>query len=96
MTAHLPVGVLSGGERLRATLACVLFADPAPQLLLLDEPTSNLDLDSVAQLEAALTAYREAFIVVSHDERFLANIGVNRWLRLADGRLAETAAPGSR
>ncbi|MFB9235547.1 ABC-F family ATP-binding cassette domain-containing protein [Plantactinospora siamensis] len=91
--AHLPVAVLSGGELLRATLACVLFADPAPQLLLLDEPTNNLDLDSVAQLEAALTAYRGALLVVSHDDRFLAAIGVDRWLRLADGQLTETAAP---
>ncbi|WP_190813184.1 ribosomal protection-like ABC-F family protein [Saccharopolyspora pogona] len=90
---HLPVGVLSGGERLRATLACVLFAEPAPQLLLLDEPTNNLDLVSVGQLESALNAYEGAFVVVSHDERFLANIGVNRWLRLADGSLVETGAP---
>ncbi|WP_433384687.1 ABC-F family ATP-binding cassette domain-containing protein [Micromonospora sp. KLBMP9576] len=92
--AHLPVGALSGGERLRATLACVLFAEPAPQLLLLDEPTNNLDLVSVGQLESALDAYQGAFVVVSHDERFLAGIGVNRWLRLADGRLRETCAPG--
>ncbi len=55
---HLPVAALSGGERLRATLACVLYAEPAPQLLLLDEPTNNLDLVSVGQLEAALNAYR--------------------------------------
>ncbi len=48
---HLPVAALSGGERLRATLACVLYAEPAPQLLLLDEPTNNLDLVSVGQLE---------------------------------------------
>jgi ATPase subunit of ABC transporter with duplicated ATPase domains len=85
--AHLPVGVLSGGERLRATLACVLFAEPAPQLLLLDEPTNNLDLVSTGQLESALTAFRGAFVVVSHDERFLGEIGIDRWLRLADGRL---------
>ncbi|QYN34291.1 ATP-binding cassette domain-containing protein [Pseudonocardia sp. DSM 110487] len=87
---HLPIGALSGGERLRATLACVLFAEPAPQLLLLDEPTNNLDLVSVGQLESALAAYEGAFVVVSHDERFLTEIGVNRRLRLADGLLHET------
>jgi len=82
---HLPAGVLSGGERLRATLACVLFAEPAPQLLLLDEPTNNLDLVSTGQLESALTAFRGAFVVVSHDERFLERIGIDRWLRLENG-----------
>ncbi|MDP4501641.1 ABC-F family ATP-binding cassette domain-containing protein [Nonomuraea turcica] len=91
--AHLPVSVLSGGERLRATLACVLCAEPAPQLLLLDEPTNNLDLVSVAQLESALGAYQGAFVAVSHDERFLAEIGVQRWLELSDGRLLETGGP---
>jgi ATPase subunit of ABC transporter with duplicated ATPase domains len=90
--AHLPVGVLSGGELLRATLACILFAEPAPQLLLLDEPTNNLDLVSVGQLEAALAAYQGAFIVVSHDDRFLAEINVDRWLRLAGGRITETGS----
>ncbi len=87
--AHLPVGVLSGGERLRATLACVLLAEPAPQLLLLDEPTNNLDLASVEQLTGALNAYQGAFVVVSHDDRFLAEIGVARTLTIADGRLSD-------
>ncbi|MEU4839381.1 ribosomal protection-like ABC-F family protein [Nocardia testacea] len=91
----LPVGALSGGERLRATLACVLFAEPAPQLLLLDEPTNNLDLVGVGQLESALDAYRGAFVVVGHDERFLAEIGVQRRLRLAEGRLREVAEPAA-
>ncbi|UGU33960.1 ATP-binding cassette domain-containing protein [Mycolicibacterium smegmatis] len=91
---HLPVGALSGGERLRATLACVLFAEPAPQLLLLDEPTNNLDLVSVGQLESALNAYRGAFVVVSHDERFLDAIGIERRWHLEDGRLRVTAAAG--
>jgi ATPase subunit of ABC transporter with duplicated ATPase domains len=84
---HLPVKALSGGERLRATLACVLYAEPAPQLLLLDEPTNNLDLVSVGQLEAALNAYEGAFVVVSHDQRFLAEIGIRRRLRLSEGML---------
>ncbi|MFL6124138.1 ABC-F family ATP-binding cassette domain-containing protein [Actinophytocola sp.] len=87
--AQLPVGVLSGGERLRATLLCVLRAEPAPQLLLLDEPTNNLDLVSVGQLTSALHAYQGAFVVVSHDDRFLADIGITRWLSLADGVLTE-------
>ncbi|CAB62765.1 MULTISPECIES: ABC-F family ATP-binding cassette domain-containing protein [Streptomyces] len=91
--AHLPVGLLSGGERLRATLACVLCAEPAPHLLLLDEPTNNLDLVGVGQLESALNSYRGAFVVVSHDRRFLREVGVDRWLRLAEGELTETGAP---
>ena len=90
--AHQPVGTLSGGERLRATLACVLHAEPAPQLLLLDEPTNNLDLVSQRQLESALAAYRGALVVVSHDERFLEAIDVTRRLRLAGGRLRDEAA----
>ncbi len=91
--AHLPVGLLSGGERLRATLACVLHAEPAPHLLLLDEPTNNLDLTSVNQLESALNAYRGAIVAVSHDAHFLTAIGIGRWLALDAGRLVEHAAP---
>jgi ATPase subunit of ABC transporter with duplicated ATPase domains len=79
---HLPLAALSGGERLRATLACVLYAEPAPQLLLLDEPTNNLDLVSIGQLESALNAYRGAFVAVSHDARFLDNIRVDRTIQL--------------
>lgn len=78
---------------MRAVLACVLCAEPAPQLLLLDEPTNNLDLVSAGQLESALGSYRGACVVVSHDEPFLARIGVGRWLRPADGELKEIGAP---
>lgn len=64
-----------------------------PDVLLLDEPTNNLDLIGIGQLKSALNAYQGAFVVVSHDERFLAGIGVDRWLRLSDGKLRETGAP---
>jgi ATPase subunit of ABC transporter with duplicated ATPase domains len=83
-----PAATLSGGERFRATLARLLLAEPAPQLLLLDEPTNNLDLDSVAQLVAALRAYRGALIVASHDEGFLAQIDIGRHWTM-DGGLSE-------
>jgi ATPase subunit of ABC transporter with duplicated ATPase domains len=73
---------LSGGERFRASLAALLLAEPAPQLLILDEPTNNLDLDSVAQLTAALNAYQGALLVVSHDEPFLADLHLTARLDL--------------
>jgi ATPase subunit of ABC transporter with duplicated ATPase domains len=76
------VGTLSGGERFRATLAALLLAEPPPQLLVVDEPTNSLDLDSVAQLVAALRQYRGALLVASHDEPFLAEIGIDRRIKL--------------
>jgi ATPase subunit of ABC transporter with duplicated ATPase domains len=80
--AEQPVGTLSGGERFRATLAALLLADPAPQLLMLDEPTNNLDLTSYDALVAALAEHRGALLVVSHDARFLEDVGVDRTLEL--------------
>ncbi len=76
------VGTLSGGERFRASLAALLLAEPPPQLLILDEPTNNLDLDSVRQLTAALSAYRGALLIVSHDERLLAELSLDRRLEM--------------
>jgi ATPase subunit of ABC transporter with duplicated ATPase domains len=89
----LPAQALSGGERLRAVLACVLHATPPPVLLFLDEPTNNLDLNAVDLLVQALRAYQGALVVVSHDPAFLAEIHVDRWLELADGRLVEDIGP---
>ncbi|USI75057.1 ATP-binding cassette domain-containing protein [Sphingomonas morindae] len=78
-----PVGALSGGEMLRAGLACTLASPLPPQLLILDEPTNHLDLDSIAAIEAALAAYDGALLVVSHDAAFLDAIGVTRYIDLA-------------
>ncbi|NLU83724.1 ATP-binding cassette domain-containing protein [Rhodococcus sp. HNM0569] len=89
--ADVPVRALSGGERLRAALATLLLAEPAPRLLLLDEPTNNLDLPSLAHLTDALAGYQGALVVVSHDPRFLTDIGVTRGLELSEQGLAEAA-----
>ena len=80
--AERPVGTLSGGERFRATLAALLLADPAPQLLLLDEPSNNLDLTSYDALVSALAAFQGALLLVSHDQRLLDEVGLDRTLEL--------------
>ncbi len=73
---------LSGGELLRAALACVLGGTELPELLILDEPTNHLDLDSIEALETALNAYEGALIIVSHDQAFLNAIGMERVIEL--------------
>lgn len=73
---------LSGGERLRATLARALLATTKPELLLLDEPTNNLDLANIEFLESLVREFRGALIVVSHDQRFLENCGVTMGFEL--------------
>ncbi|CAL4858775.1 ABC-F family ATP-binding cassette domain-containing protein [Microbacterium sp. MM2322] len=88
-TVLRPVAALSGGERFRVALARLLLADPPPHLLVLDEPTNNLDLDTVDQLVEALSAYRGAVLVVSHDDAFLRRIGPDLTLELREGRMTE-------
>lgn len=78
VAARKLAGALSGGEKLRAALACTLFGHRPPQLLILDEPTNHLDLESVEAIETALVAYDGALMVASHDEDFLDAIGIER------------------
>ena len=63
---------LSGGEARRAALARALVAEP--DVMLLDEPTNHLDLPTIEWLEAKLSNWRGAYVLVSHDRRFLANL----------------------
>lgn len=73
---------LSGGQMLRAGLACVLGAPHPPQLLILDEPGNHLDIESLTAVETGLAAYDGALLVVSHDRAFLDAIGVRRMIEL--------------
>ncbi|WP_276852913.1 ABC-F family ATP-binding cassette domain-containing protein [Enterobacter oligotrophicus] len=78
--AKLPLAELSGGERLKAALACVLWRAEATQLLLLDEPTNHLDLASLQAIEAALAGFPGALLVVSHDDAFLRGLRLSHEL----------------
>ncbi|MBW7969142.1 ABC-F family ATP-binding cassette domain-containing protein [Bradyrhizobium sp. BR 10289] len=76
------VGTLSGGQLLRAGLSCVFGGTTPPSLLILDEPTNHLDIESIEAVEAGLTAYDGALLVVSHDEAFLKAVGIARRVEL--------------
>ncbi len=101
--ARTPVGVLSGGERARLTLARA-FARPS-NLLVLDEPTNDLDLETLDLLQEKLAEYAGTVLLVSHDRDFLdrvvtsviASEGNGRWIEYAGGytdMLAQRAAAG--
>src|ERR1700730_15139541 len=89
--ARTPVGVLSGGERARLTLACA-FARPS-NLLVLDEPTNDLDLETLDLLQEQLAEYPGTVLLVSHDRDFLDRVvtstiaidGNGRWVEYAGG-----------
>lgn len=76
------ISQLSGGERMRAALACILFSESPPELLILDEPTNNLDIDSIENVESALSQFQGAMLVISHDLQFLEKTGISEWIYL--------------
>lgn len=81
-----PIHTLSGGERSRLQLALVMLQQP--NLLMLDEPTNNLDIASVEVLESALDDFEGTILTISHDRYFLDNV-VDRVIELKDGELKE-------
>jgi len=80
-----PAASLSGGERLKAALACALWRREPARLLLLDEPTNHLDLASIEALEQALAAWPGALAVVSHDVRFLHQLSITHTVSIHNG-----------
>lgn len=95
--ADVPVATLSGGERVRAALACALAGECSPSLLILDEPTNHLDLEGLAAVESAVRSFDGALLVISHDADFLEQVGVERSLVLPgpdDPRRAARGSPG--
>ena len=74
---------LSGGERIRAGLACVLMSSTPPQLLVLDEPSNHLDISSIVALEDIVNQYQGAVLIVSHDATFLERVNVGRYIDLS-------------
>lgn len=73
---------LSGGERMRLALCCLMIAHPAPDLFALDEPTNNLDLSSLELLTATLTNYKGTLLVISHDPKFIDELGITKVVEL--------------
>lgn len=83
--AMTPVKALSGGEKNRLLLA-KLFLKPC-NLLILDEPTNDLDIETLELLEELLAEYQGTLLLVSHDRRFIDNTVTHSWLFEGDGRI---------
>lgn len=74
--------VLSGGEKMRLILCCLVVSNHAPDIIVLDEPTNNLDIQNIEILTAAIRSYQGTLVVISHDQVFLDEVGVSRKLVL--------------
>jgi len=77
-----PCGTLSGGEKMRLMLCCLTISNESPDIIILDEPTNNLDIQNVEILTAAINEYQGTLIVVSHDESFLEQINIEKAILL--------------
>lgn len=71
-----PGSALSGGERMRLMLCCLTIGNQAPDIIMLDEPTNNLDIQNIEILIAAINAYQGTLLIVSHDAHFLEQVNV--------------------
>lgn len=79
-----PCGQLSGGEKMRLMFCCSMISNNTPDLFVLDEPTNNLDIESLEIVTATIKEYEGTVLVVSHDQYFLEEIGVSKYLTLLE------------
>lgn len=77
-----PCQQLSGGEKMRLMLCCMTLQHHQPDCIALDEPTNNLDIQSIEILTNAINNYHGTLLVISHDETFLEQININRIIQL--------------
>jgi ATPase subunit of ABC transporter with duplicated ATPase domains len=73
-----PCALLSGGERMRLLLCCLTVTTQSPDIVVLDEPTNNIDIQNIEMLTAAINEYRGTLIVVSHDLYFAQQINIEK------------------
>ena len=73
---------LSGGEKMRLAICCLMVSNSTPDLFILDEPTNNLDIQSVNIITAAIKDYNGTVLLVSHDLYFVKEIKINRVVEL--------------
>ncbi len=73
---------LSGGEKMRLALCCLMLSNQTPDLIILDEPTNNLDVISLQILTQTIRGYKGSLLIVSHDKRFVEEIGTTQSLTM--------------
>lgn len=73
---------LSGGEKIRLLFCCLMIGNNAPDVFILDEPTNNLDIQSVEIITAAIKSYSGTVLLISHDRYFVKEIKINRSVEL--------------
>ena len=77
-----PCSSLSGGEKMKLSLCSLLISSVAPDLMILDEPTNNIDMHSIAILTQTLSHYKGTLLLVSHDRYFVEELGIDREINL--------------